>query len=826
MVLGDDGRIQWTSTAGGEATVTVSATLGDSTAAQSFVLISASPVPLASASIGAAGGLVKPAGDDPALAGVGISVPAGALSEVREISMATLAGAPAPAALAGAETTTPLLLEPTGTAFATPVRVTLKYPAALDAAAAAGELDAWLMDEATGDWDSAEVVQIDAVERLLTVEVNHFSVLVAGTNGFNLVLDVQDTTEVEGCVRSLTVKPALAQQLTEVPVTTALAKRPNLLTHPWDALADTSLAQLTSDPTSAGTLRVLWVAELLGNSGQVVGIDALAVSLEAFAGGAGRLVVARPDGSAGLIADIADRGADASFASIARGEGLTFRFKPPTPLDADPKLRVRVYFRADDDPAGQAPYLTTHQGAPLTEALGQVAATVALASGDADCDGVLDTIDPNVGTGTPEILQLPAATASVNVGDALNLACAAVGPAGADALTFTWTSTGSGDEFVPTTGSAGAPDGVAFTASTAGVRLVSCATAWQDAPLAAVFAVKVVKVAAPCGGGCDDANPCTKDICDQVSDTCVHAALMGPCEDGDPCTAGDTCGAGACQSGPAPDCDDGNPCTADACDAATGACAHTDQAGACEDGDLCTSGDACVGGVCVAGAPIACDDGKTCTDDQCDPGTGACATTPVSCPDGQLCQAGVGCAASPACTVDGDCAASEDGDACNGTLRCVGGACEIDPATVPAPCAASGDPCLVNVCDPGSGACVAQAAPGSPVCDDGEPCTVGDVCVAGACEPGAADGCDDADPCTIDICAPQTGCGHTAVACAEGESCDSVRGACEPEPECVTTDDCAAVEDGDLCNGTLACVDGECTLDAATVPAPLRPGRR
>ncbi|MEZ4268750.1 MAG: hypothetical protein R3F39_20535 [Myxococcota bacterium] len=511
MVLGDDGRLQWTSDAGGEATVTVSATLGDSTAVQSFVVIAASPVPLASASIGASGGLVKPAGAAPELAGVGISVPAGALADLREISMATLAGAPAPSALAGAATTTPLLLEPTGTAFATPVRVTLRYPAALDAAAAAGELDAWLMDETTGDWDSAPVVQIDAVERLLTVEVNHFSVLIAGTNGFDLALEVQDTTEVEGCVRHLTVNAALAQQLAEIPVTAALTKRPDLLAHAWDALADTSLAQLVADPTSAGTLRVLWVAELLGSSGQVVGTDALAVSLEAFAGGAGRLVVARPDGSAGLIADIADRAADASFASIARGEGLTFRFKPPTPVGASPKLRVRVHFRAEDGAAGEAPYLTTNQGAPLTEALSQVAATVALLSGDADCDGVLDTIDPAIETGTPEILQLPAASATVNVGDVLNLACEAVGPAGADALTFTWTSSGSGDELVPTTGSAGAPDGVAFKASSAGVRLVGCATGWQDAPLTAAFTVKVVKAATPCGGSCDDLNPCTKD---------------------------------------------------------------------------------------------------------------------------------------------------------------------------------------------------------------------------------------------------------------------------------------------------------------------------
>jgi hypothetical protein len=39
-------------------------------------------------------------------------------------------------------------------------------------------------------------------------------------------------------------------------------------------------------------------------------------------------------------------------------------------------------------------------------------------------------------------------------------------------------------------------------------------------------------------------------------------------------------------------------------------------------------------------------------------------------------------------------------------------------------------------CDPGTGACTGGPAPDGTACDDGDPCTVEDSCVAGACEPG------------------------------------------------------------------------------------------
>ena len=54
---------------------------------------------------------------------------------------------------------------------------------------------------------------------------------------------------------------------------------------------------------------------------------------------------------------------------------------------------------------------------------------------------------------------------------------------------------------------------------------------------------------AQCSGGCDDANPCTDDVCDTTLG-CLHAPNSAPCSDGASCTTADACQAGACIGGP------------------------------------------------------------------------------------------------------------------------------------------------------------------------------------------------------------------------------------------------------------------------------------
>lgn len=183
---------------------------------------------------------------------------------------------------------------------------------------------------------------------------------------------------------------------------------------------------------------------------------------------------------------------------------------------------------------------------------------------------------------------------------------------------------------------------------------------------------------------CDDANPCTTDMCDAIIG-CTHVAQDGTtcalsnacteavcqngecvavgdttCHDGNPCTI-DTCDEAVgcvnlptlspCCIGASSVCDDNNPCTDDACDPSTGACTHTDSTASCDDNNVCTSGDVCRGGACVAGDGLACDDGNPCTDDACNP-----ALTPpcVHSPRTGACDDGIECTTAETC-INGRC---------------------------------------------------------------------------------------------------------------------------------------------------------------------------
>ena len=381
----------------------------------------------------------------------------------------------------------------------------------------------------------------------------------------------------------------------------------------------------------------------------------------------------------------------------------------------------------------------------------------------------------------------------------------------------------------------------------------------------------------PAGGPvCDDGNPCTaSDACadGQCAGTPKVGVSPGPCvsvvcdpvtgtlgttpvADGEacpvtaPCDATATCQAGVCV-GQARNCDDQNTCTVDACAAGTGACTHdpvVNGAGCNADNSVCTSGDACQAGVCVAGALLGCDDNNVCTSDSCDPVAGCvhpAADGPCdlkdSCFPSDTCVLGtcVHGASVCNCAETADCQLVEDGNACNGTLVCVGGKCTVDAATVVVCDAALTTACTVGVCDPGTGACSASPVANGQPCDaDGSVCTAGDACQGGVCVAGGKLGCDDQQACTLDSCDAVGGCAHVptpGVGCNDGSACTQVD-ACSAEGACVgssppncddanvcTSDLCdpksgcthvnldgGACEDGSVCTVGDACKSGQC----------------
>ena len=220
---------------------------------------------------------------------------------------------------------------------------------------------------------------------------------------------------------------------------------------------------------------------------------------------------------------------------------------------------------------------------------------------------------------------------------------------------------------------------------------------------------------APCTGQCDDgvfcngAEGCDAETgCQPGADPCAADECPGACdEDTQACLppTGDACA------------DDGNACTDDVCDS-EGACTHPANDLACDDGAACTTGDVCADGVC-AGAPIDCSDlDGSCQLGACDE-TGACVAQPAN--------AGGECDDSDACTVT---------DLCDDTGACAGAAVD---------CSELDSACTVGQCDAQTGECAAAVADEGGKCDDGDICTLNDICVDGTCAGQKDANCED-DP--------------------------------------------------------------------------------
>jgi len=123
---------------------------------------------------------------------------------------------------------------------------------------------------------------------------------------------------------------------------------------------------------------------------------------------------------------------------------------------------------------------------------------------------------------------------------------------------------------------------------------------------------------------CNDNNACTTDSCNPASG-CVNAPIS---------------------------CDDGNLCTTDTCDPASG-CVNTNNNAPCDDGNACTQSDSCSGGVCVGHNPVVCSASDQChVAGVCDPSTGFCSNPNAA--NGTACDDGNTCTTSDAC-LDGVC---------------------------------------------------------------------------------------------------------------------------------------------------------------------------
>jgi MYXO-CTERM domain-containing protein len=358
-------------------------------------------------------------------------------------------------------------------------------------------------------------------------------------------------------------------------------------------------------------------------------------------------------------------------------------------------------------------------------------------------------------------------------------------------------------------------------------------------------------------GGCYSAT----GICNPANGICSYQPLAPEvaCDDGQTCTTSDECdGNGSC-GGSAVICPPDSPTCADAvtsrtfsagsCQAASGACTVVPSDKQCDfgcdmDSGLC-KGDPCTGKICnqppsgkcylptgtcsggqcsytlTAGAE--CDDGDKCTGGDTCSAAGACVGTPLACNTPPLAK----------CTADKKASIHPDV-----TGTCSNAVC--DYATTEVPCSfgcndttglCNGDPCATVTCDaPPSqchvalgtctaGQCSYELKPANADCDDGDPCTVSDVCSAtGACA-GGAKSCNTPPAPT---CASDTSLGFNAAG-----TCEKATGTCaytQHDKECaVGCDSTTGLCKGDPCAGIACdkppsacylekgtCTDGKC----------------
>jgi len=291
-------------------------------------------------------------------------------------------------------------------------------------------------------------------------------------------------------------------------------------------------------------------------------------------------------------------------------------------------------------------------------------------------------------------------------------------------------------------------------------------------------------------GDCQNENACVEGACEDG--VCVYTPADKICDDGDPCTDNDLCSDGKCK-GEYKQCDDAQVCNgAESCDPDTGEC--------------------------LDGTPPELDDGVECTVDKCDEEADKVTHTVEDelCDDENQCTLNT-CDEKLGCTmefIEGPC---DDEDPCTVDDACDNGVC----IGVAKDCADSEFCNGEEQCDPDSGECVEGELLNL---DDELDCTVDDCDEDKDEITHTPDDilCDDGNQCTQDICDPEAGCDYlyTKDPCEDGEECtiDDVclEGVCTAG-EWICFEDCANNEDDDK-DDLVDCVDPDCTWDLACLP--------
>lgn len=281
---------------------------------------------------------------------------------------------------------------------------------------------------------------------------------------------------------------------------------------------------------------------------------------------------------------------------------------------------------------------------------------------------------------------------------------------------------------------------------------------------------------------CNDANPCTDDICNTSTNACSNVIddTNNP-NDGLFCNGIEA----SCSNGqvvysmPPPNCNDNLTCTTDTCNEATDSCQNSVNAGFCR-----------IAGVCYPNGTV--NPGNSCQ--SCNAGINQNNWTNL--PVNTLCGS----------TVDNDC---DNPDRCNAS-----GVCLANFEPVGTPCGSA----LINTCtNPdtcnGTGVCLSNNAPNGTSCNDMLFCTTSSSCSNGFCI-GSGNPCNTPQaPLCRELengflcvqCVLDADCPNDNLFCTS-RRCDPITNTCSNVP------DDATCNDGLFCNGVETCngVTGDC----------------
>ena len=172
--------------------------------------------------------------------------------------------------------------------------------------------------------------------------------------------------------------------------------------------------------------------------------------------------------------------------------------------------------------------------------------------------------------------------------------------------------------------------------------------------------------------------------------------------------------------------------------------------GILDGGESCDDGNRENGDGCDANCtPTACGNGVVTAGEVCDDGNRS---------DADCCTAACAAALGRAC---------DDRDACTSLETCdARGVCVADARR-----SCDAGVCRAAGCDAATGSCenVPRVA-FDYLYEDGDPCTLGEICIQGEPFPGEPN-CDDFDPCTVDRCVSGDGCAHAPLPEAERLPC-------------------------------------------------------